>query len=55
MRGDRPGGPIRWRMHIPASREAVFRALDTDAGRAGFWAESARRKTVTFTSGSATA
>jgi len=32
---------MRWRMHIPASCEAVFEALDTDDGRAAFWAESA--------------
>jgi len=41
MRGDRPGGPIRWRMHIPAPPERVYAALDSDAGRAAFWAESA--------------
>ena len=41
MRGDRPGGPIRWRMHVPAAPERVFAALDSDEGRAAFWAESA--------------
>lgn len=41
MRGDRPGGSIHWRMHIPAPPETVFAALDTDEGRAAFWAESA--------------
>ncbi|RMF75924.1 MAG: hypothetical protein D6738_02630 [Acidobacteria bacterium] len=41
MRGDRPGGPIRWRMHLPVPPEAVFAALDSDDGRAAFWAESA--------------
>jgi uncharacterized protein YndB with AHSA1/START domain len=41
MRGDRAGGPIRWRMHVPAPPERVYVALDSDAGRAGFWAESA--------------
>lgn len=41
MKGDRIGGPIRWRMHIPASPEKVFAALDSDAGRASFWSESA--------------
>lgn len=41
MMGDEIGGPIRWRMHIPASPEAVYDALDSDRGRAGFWAESA--------------
>lgn len=34
-------GPIRWRMHIPATPERVFAALDSDEGRASFWAESA--------------
>lgn len=41
MRGDAIGGPIRWRMHIDAPPERVFTALDTDEGRAAFWAESA--------------
>lgn len=41
MRGDQIGGPIRWRMHIPAPPEKVFAALNTDEGRAAFWAESA--------------
>ena len=41
MRGDQPGGPIRWRMHIPAAPERVFAALDSNDGRAAFWAESA--------------
>lgn len=41
MKGDDPGGPIRWRMHIPAPPERVYDALDSDAGRAAFWAESA--------------
>lgn len=41
MRGDQIGGPIRWRMHIPVTPEEVFRALDSDEGRASFWAESA--------------
>jgi uncharacterized protein YndB with AHSA1/START domain len=40
MRGDVLGGAIRWRMHIPAPPERVYAALDTDAGRASFWAES---------------
>lgn len=42
MRGDEPGGPIRWKLHLPAPPEKVFEALDTDVGRASFWAESAR-------------
>lgn len=41
MRGDVPGGPIRWRMHIPAAPEKVYAAIDSDEGRARFWAESA--------------
>lgn len=41
MRGDQIGGPIRWRMHIPASPEEVFDVIDSDQGRASFWAESA--------------
>lgn len=41
MRGDTVGGPIRWRMHIPAAPERVFAALASDEGRASFWAESA--------------
>ena len=44
MRGDKIGGPIRWRMHIPVSPERVFAALTSDAGRASFWAESAIEK-----------
>lgn len=41
MHGDEPGGPIRWRMHLPVPPAAVFAALDSDEGRAAFWAESA--------------
>jgi uncharacterized protein YndB with AHSA1/START domain len=41
MRGDKPGGPIRWRLHVPVPSERVFSALDSDNGRASFWAESA--------------
>jgi uncharacterized protein YndB with AHSA1/START domain len=41
MRGDEPGGPIRWRMHLPVTPARAFAALATDAGRAAFWAESA--------------
>lgn len=41
MRGDRPGGPIRWRMHIAVAPEKVYAALNSDDGRAAFWAESA--------------
>lgn len=42
MKGDAPGRPIRWRMHLAVPPHAVFTALDTDDGRASFWAESAR-------------
>lgn len=35
------GEPIRWRIHLPVPPEVVYRALDSDAGRASFWAESA--------------
>jgi uncharacterized protein YndB with AHSA1/START domain len=41
VRGDQPGGPIRWRLHIPSPPEEVFAALDSDGGRASFWAEAA--------------
>lgn len=41
MQGDGVGGPIRWRMHMPAPPEAVFAVLDSNEGRASFWAESA--------------
>lgn len=34
-------GVIRWKLHFEASRDKVFEALATDAGRASFWAESA--------------
>ncbi len=33
---------ITWKMHFASPRERVFEALATDAGRASFWAESAR-------------
>lgn len=41
MKGDKVGGPIRWRMHIAASPERVFTAINSGEGRASFWAESA--------------
>ncbi len=41
MKGDQIGGPIRWRMHIPAPLETVFAVLDSAEGRASFWSESA--------------
>ncbi len=34
-------GVIRWKMHFKSSKEIVFKALSTDAGRLSFWAESA--------------
>ncbi len=44
MKGDKPGGPIRWRMHLQAAPTVVFDAIDSDTGRAAFWAESARER-----------
>lgn len=41
MKGNAIGGPIRWRMHLAVPRERVFEALNSDRGRASFWAESA--------------
>ena len=41
MHGDRPGGPIRWRMHLTVPPERVYAALDSADGRASFWAQSA--------------
>lgn len=41
MVGDEPGGPIRWRIHLAVPPEHVFEALDSNGGRASFWAESA--------------
>ena len=32
---------IVWRLHLDASPDVVFDTLDSDEGRAGFWAESA--------------
>jgi uncharacterized protein YndB with AHSA1/START domain len=34
-------GVIRWRTHFSSSKEMVFSALATQAGRARYWAESA--------------
>ena len=44
MSARRIGETIRWRLHLPVPREAVFEALTTDAGRAAFWAESATER-----------
>lgn len=50
MRGDVAGGPIRWRMHLPVPPAVVFDGLNSDEGRASFWAESAveRDGTIEF-------
>lgn len=37
------GGPIRWRLHVPAPPERVHSALSTDEGRRSFWAETRTR------------
>lgn len=34
-------GLIRWRLHLRSSPDVVYDALNTDVGRASFWAESA--------------
>ena len=41
MKSDLDGRIVRWKMHIEAGPAAVFAALDSDDGRAAFWAESA--------------
>lgn len=43
-------GTIDWKMHFASSREKAFAALATDAGCAGYWAESAAEVdgTITF-------
>ncbi len=41
MPDDATGQRVQWRMHIPAAPEKVFAALDSDHGRASFWAEAA--------------
>ncbi len=43
-----PGGAIRWRLHIPRPPEEVYRAIDSDDGRAAFWAEEARERDGTI-------
>lgn len=44
MRGDSIGDPIRWKLHVPAPPEKVYDTLNSDDGRAAFWAESARER-----------
>lgn len=36
--------PIRWRLHLAASPQAVYDLLATDEGRARFWAEFAHEE-----------
>jgi len=38
------GGPIRWRLHLPVSPARVYETLDSDEGRAAFWAQSATER-----------
>lgn len=38
---DNPTKPIRWKLHLPSPPSVVFDVLDSDEGRATFWAESA--------------
>lgn len=42
--------PIVWRLHLASPPEVVYAVIDSDEGRAGFWAESADEKDgeVTF-------
>ena len=35
------GNEIRWRLHLALPPERVYAAIDSDRGRAAFWAESA--------------
>ena len=32
---------IRWKLHVPVAPEKVYDALNSDEGRASFWAQSA--------------
>lgn len=41
MVGDKIGDTIRWRMNIPAHVDEVYATINSDRGRASFWAESA--------------
>ncbi len=40
-RGNSVSSPIRWKLHVPVSPARVYEALNTNDGRASFWAESA--------------
>ena len=35
---------IRWKLHFKSSPEKVYKALSTDEGRRGYWAETAEEK-----------
>ena len=35
-------GAIRWRLHLKSPPDKVYAAISTNAGRASFWAESAK-------------
>lgn len=41
MKSERARGRVVWRMNFSCSPETVFAALDSNEGRASFWAESA--------------
>lgn len=41
MQGDQLGRPIRWRVHLSVVPKIAYDALDSNEGRASFWAESA--------------
>lgn len=38
------GQPIRWHLHLASAPHTVYQVLATDAGRASFWAESAKEQ-----------
>ena len=42
MRGDVVGGTIRWKLNLATAPMNVYDALNSDRGRASFWAQSAR-------------
>lgn len=51
-------GHLRWRVHLSAPAEAVYRLIATDDGRQRFWAERSQQNadqiTLTFPDGSQT-